>query len=36
MSNVLTAAFIGLLSGLHTACWGMYKDAPHEGFKLRT
>ena len=36
MSNVLAAAFIGLLSGLHAACWGMYKDAPHEGFSRRT
>jgi hypothetical protein len=26
----------GLLAGLHTATWGMYKDAPHEGFHLRT
>jgi hypothetical protein len=26
------AAGIGLLSGLHTAIWGMYKDAIHEGF----
>src|SRR5215213_4355146 len=36
MSNVFAPAFIGLLSGLHAACWGMYKDAPHEGFTLRT
>jgi len=36
MINVLAAACIGLLSGLHAACWGMYKDAPHEGFSLRT
>ncbi len=27
---------VGLLAGLHTATWGMYKDAPHEGFNLRT
>jgi len=26
------ALFIGILAGLHTATWGMYKDAPHEGF----
>lgn len=26
------AAAVGLLSGLHTAIWGMYKDAIHEGF----
>ena len=36
MSNVLAAASIGLLSGLHPACGGMYKDALHEGFSLRT
>jgi hypothetical protein len=23
---------IGLLAGAHTSSWGMYKDAPHEGF----
>ncbi len=28
----LLAACIGLLAGLHAATWGMYKDAPHEGF----
>jgi hypothetical protein len=26
------AAVVGLLSGAHTAIWGMYKDAIHEGF----
>ena len=36
MNNVFAGAFIGLLSGLHAACWGMYKDAPHEGFRFRT
>lgn len=36
MINVLAAACIGLLSGLHAACWGMYKDASHEDFSLRT
>ncbi|HYJ80486.1 MAG TPA: hypothetical protein VEW03_12815, partial [Longimicrobiaceae bacterium] len=25
---------IGLLAGLHIASWGMYKDAPHEGFTI--
>ena len=25
---------IGLLAGAHTSSWGMYKDAPHEGFTL--
>jgi hypothetical protein len=28
------AAVIGILAGAHTATWGMYKDAPHEGFSL--
>ena len=31
-SALLTAAGIGMLAGLHTATWGMYKDAIHEGF----
>lgn len=35
MTNVLAAALGGLLSGIHVASWGMYKDAPHEGFELR-
>lgn len=30
----LLAAGVGLLAGAHTATWGMYKDAPHEGFSL--
>lgn len=30
--GLLHAAGIGLLAGFHTATWGMYKDAPHEGF----
>jgi hypothetical protein len=30
------AATIGALSGTHTAIWGMYKDAIHEGFTVRT
>ena len=25
-------SLIGALAGLHTSTWGMYKDAPHEGF----
>jgi hypothetical protein len=29
------AAVIGLLAGTHCATWGMYKDAPHEGFTVR-
>lgn len=24
---------VGILAGTHTATWGMYKDAPHEGFR---
>jgi hypothetical protein len=27
---------VGLLAGTHTSTWGMYKDAPHEGFTWRT
>lgn len=27
---------VGLLAGTHTATWGMYKDAVHEGFTVRT
>ncbi len=34
--TALLAALIGLLAGLHAATWGMYKDAPHEGFSFRT
>jgi hypothetical protein len=26
------ATLIGALAGIHTSTWGMYKDAPHEGF----
>ncbi len=28
----LIAAIIGFVAGLHTSTWGMYKDAPYEGF----
>jgi hypothetical protein len=28
----LAAVVTGALAGLHAATWGMYKDAPHEGF----
>ncbi len=28
----LAAVITGALAGLHAATWGMYKDAPHEGF----
>lgn len=30
--QLLLAPAVGLLAGLHSASWGMYKDAPHEGF----
>lgn len=29
------AFLVGAASGLHTSTWGMYKDAPHEGFTWR-
>ena len=34
MHQLLIAAIIGLLAGTHCATWGMYKDAPHEGFSV--
>jgi hypothetical protein len=33
MPPLLVALGIGCLSGLHTSTWGMFKDAPHEGFR---
>ena len=30
--EILITMLIGLLAGLHTSTWGMYKDSPHEGF----
>jgi hypothetical protein len=30
--SIAVAAVVGLLSGMHAAIWGMYKDAIHEGF----
>ena len=33
--TTLLAAAVGLVAGLHAATWGMYKDAPHEGFSAR-
>jgi hypothetical protein len=33
--TILLSALIGLLAGVHAATWGMYKDAPHEGFSRR-
>lgn len=32
----LVALAVGLAAGLHSATWGMFKDAPHEGFTWRT
>jgi hypothetical protein len=29
----IAVLLVGLLAGTHTATWGMYKDAPHEGFR---
>ena len=29
----VTALVVGLFAGTHIATWGMYKDAPHEGFR---
>lgn len=34
--DIVIGTAIGLLAGLHAATWGMYKDAPHEGFAWRT
>jgi hypothetical protein len=33
--SLAVAGVVGLLSGTHTAIWGMYKDAVHEGFTIR-
>ncbi len=33
---MLVAIIVGLLVGVHNATWGMYKDAPHEGFTWST
>jgi hypothetical protein len=35
VSAALLALGLGLAAGAHTATWGMYKDAPHEGFTWR-
>jgi len=32
VTGYLIGLVIGTLAGLHTSTWGMYKDAPHEGF----
>lgn len=34
-SSIAVAAGVGVLSGTHTAIWGMYKDSIHEGFEVR-
>src|SRR5678815_2737807 len=36
MTPWLTAAIVGFVAGAHSSIWGMYKDAPHEGFTVRT
>jgi hypothetical protein len=33
--DLIIALIIGLLAGTHCATWGMYKDAPYEGFTWR-
>ena len=35
MKDFLLATAIGLAAGTHIATWGMFKDAPHEGFEWR-
>ena len=35
MNPWLCAALTGLVAGTHSSIWGMYKDAPHEGFSPR-
>jgi hypothetical protein len=34
--NLLVALVVGVVAGLHSATWGMFKDAPYENFTLRT
>ncbi len=36
MTGTLVGLATGLAAGLHTATWGVFKDAPFEGFKWRT
>ena len=33
--NFLIALVIGVTAGVHSSTWGMYKDAPYEGFTYR-
>jgi hypothetical protein len=35
LSATAAALTVGATAGAHTATWGMYKDAPHEGFTWR-
>jgi hypothetical protein len=35
LEGYLIAIVIGFVAGLHTSTWGMYKDAPYEGFGWR-
>ena len=32
VQSLILAGAVGIMSGTHTAIWGMYKDAIHEGF----
>lgn len=32
ISHLLIALALGFIAGLHASTWGMFKDAPHEGF----
>lgn len=32
--SYLIALALGLIAGLHTSTWGIYKDAPYEGYSL--
>ena len=34
--SVVVAGLLGLMTGLHTATWGAYKDSPFEGFRWRS
>ncbi|MFQ5536257.1 MAG: hypothetical protein ACE5GJ_02280 [Gemmatimonadota bacterium] len=36
IATFFIALFTGLAVGLHSATWGMFKDAPHEGFTWQT
>jgi hypothetical protein len=32
ISHLSIALTLGFVAGLHASTWGMFKDAPHEGF----